>query len=134
MDGHSQSQADPGTREAGMTLVELVVVLTVVSILLGIAVPSLLGGRERAHRATAEMNVHAIVPAIHAYRLENGTYETMTLAALKADYDQSLDVDLYSFGDPGNLTADGYCVQSSSGGQTYRKGGPAVDIVPGACP
>ncbi|MBA3331741.1 MAG: hypothetical protein H0T39_12895 [Actinobacteria bacterium] len=58
----------------------------------------------------------------------------MTLAGLKADYDQSLDPDDYSFGSSGNLTATSYCVESTIGGETWSKAGPGRPIRLGACP
>jgi prepilin-type N-terminal cleavage/methylation domain-containing protein len=120
--------------ERGMTLVELIVVLLVMAVLLTLAVGSYLGGRQRAERSVAQANVRGIASAIHAYHVDNGTYAGMSLAGLKAVYDAGIQPAHYSFGDPSNLTETSYCVQSTAGGETYRKAGPAADIVPGACP
>jgi prepilin-type N-terminal cleavage/methylation domain-containing protein len=122
------------SEERGLTLVELLVVLLIIAVLISLAVGSYLGGRERAERSVAQANVRAIVPTIHAYHWDEGTYTGMTMAGLKADYDQGIDPTLYSFGSPTNLTDSSYCVQSTFGGETYRKAGPAADIVPGPCP
>jgi prepilin-type N-terminal cleavage/methylation domain-containing protein len=116
-----------------MTLLELMIVLIIISILLTVAIGSFLGARQKAEERTAQANVRAVVPAISAYYADHGTYETMTLAALQS-YDQSLDASTYSFGDPGNLTETDFCVQSTAGGETWRKVGPGADIVAGACP
>lgn len=118
----------------GMTLVELVIVMTIIAILLAVTVASYLGVREQADHSAAEANVRVVLPAITAYYVDHRTYATMTLAALKADYDRGLDPAKYSFGSPGNLTDESYCVESTSGDETYRKAGPSVDIVPGSCP
>jgi prepilin-type N-terminal cleavage/methylation domain-containing protein len=119
--------------EPGMTLVELVVVLTIMAVLLTIAIGSYLGARQKAEERTAQANVRAILPAISAYHSDHGTYETMTFAGLQS-YDQSLDAGTYSFGDPGNLTETDYCVQSTAGGETWRKAGPDAEVLRGLCP
>ncbi len=121
-------------REDGFTLIELLVVIVIIGILLSVAVSSYLNLRARAERVTAAGNVRAIVPSIEGYGNKNGTFVGMTLAALKADYDQSLDPSDYSFGSSGNLTATSYCVESTLGGETWSKAGPAEPISPGACP
>ena len=120
--------------EPGMTLVELVIVLAIMAVLMTIAIGSYLGARQKAEERTAQANVRAILPAISAYHSDHGTYETMTFAALQG-YDQSLDPSTYSFGDEAaNLTATDFCVQSTAGGETWRKAGPDADVVSGACP
>jgi prepilin-type N-terminal cleavage/methylation domain-containing protein len=118
----------------GFTLVEMLVVLLIISLLLAIAVSSFLGARERGERSVAQANVRAILPAIHTYHVDHSTFVGMTLDDLRTSYDGSLDPSRYSFGDPSNLTDSSYCVQSTQGGETYRKAGPAADIVPGLCP
>lgn len=118
----------------GMTLVELVVVMTIIAILLAVTVTSYRGVREQADHSAAEANIRVVLPAITAYYVDHHTYATMSFAALKAEYDRGIDPAKYSFGSPGNLTDSSYCVESTSGGETYRKAGPAVDIVPGSCP
>jgi prepilin-type N-terminal cleavage/methylation domain-containing protein len=120
--------------DQGFTIVEMIIVLMIIGILTSITVGSYLGARERGERSAAMANVRAVVAPVHAYQFDNGTYEGMTLAGLKADYDATLEPSLYSFGDPSNLTDTSYCVQSTAGGETFRKAGPAADIVPGACP
>ena len=118
----------------GMTLVELVIVMTIIAVLLAVTVASYGGLRERADESAAEANIRVLLPSITAYYADHGTYATMTFAALNADYDQGIDPAKYSFGSAGNLTDTSYCVESTSGSETYRKAGPAVDIVPGTCP
>jgi prepilin-type N-terminal cleavage/methylation domain-containing protein len=119
--------------QRGMTLVELIVVLAIMAVLMTIAIGSYLGARQKAEERTAQANIRAILPAVSAYHADHGTYETMTFAALQG-YDQSLDPSGFSFGDPGNLTDNGYCVQSTAGGETWHKAGPDAVLVTGACP
>ena len=70
--------------ESGFTLIELLVVLVIIGVLLAIAVPSYLGFKKRAEKTAAQSNVRAAVPAMEAFYSDNGTYQTATLASLKA--------------------------------------------------
>ena len=56
------------------------------AILLAIAVGFQTGARERANDATAKSNIRTAMPAIEAYRADNGTYAGMTEAGLKSQY------------------------------------------------
>ena len=63
----------------GMTLVELMIVVVIIAILAGIAVP-LYGGYRRRSRATeASSNVQLIATAQEAYRREKGRYANVNL-------------------------------------------------------
>jgi prepilin-type N-terminal cleavage/methylation domain-containing protein len=121
-------------QDDGLTLVELVIVMTIIAILLAVTVASYGGIRERADESAAEANIRVLLPSITAYYADHETYATMTLAVLQSDYDRGIDPAKYSFGSAGNLTDTSYCVESTSGAETYRKAGPAADIVPGTCP
>lgn len=118
-------------REAGFTLIELLVALIVMGILLGIAISSYVGARSRGELAVAQSRVRVIIPSIEAYAADEGTYAGMTVAILRARYDRSLDDASYRFG---TLTSSSYCVQSTAGGQTWRKPAPGEPIAAGACP
>ena len=116
--------------ENGLTLVELLVVLMIMTILLAITMVSYLGYRNKADSATARANVHVIVPSVEGYRADTGTYAGMTLLGLKLNYDQSIDPSMYKLA---SLTDTDYCVSAKSGSQAWKKTGPDADIVPGEC-
>jgi type IV pilus assembly protein PilA len=111
-------------REQGMTLVELLIVLVVIAVLLAIAVPSMLGQRNRANDAVASSTVRQAAPSIKAYFQDHATYAGMTVAALQVQYDKSLPGTLVL----ANLSDSGYCVQTSHGGRTWRQNGPAAPV------
>ena len=119
--------------EQGFTLIELLVVIIILGILIAIAVPSYLSFKDRANNNAAQANVRAIVPSIESYYSDNGTYVGMTLALLKSTYDQAIVTANYSLGSAAP-TASSYCIQSTSGGKTWSKTGPAGALTNAACP
>jgi prepilin-type N-terminal cleavage/methylation domain-containing protein len=60
--------------QRGFTLVELLVVLTVIAVLLGLLFPVFSGVQERAKRVEAKNDLTQIVTAVNAYYTEYGTY------------------------------------------------------------
>lgn len=85
-------------------------------------------GVESADAASAQANVRGAIPAIEAYYADHNTYSGVTLAGLQ-EYDYGVkDVRVVMAND------QTYCVESTAGGETYSKAGPAVDILPGPCP
>ena len=117
--------------ERGFTLVELLIVLMIIGILVAITMVSYVGYSRKAESATAQANVHVIVPSVEAYAADNGTYTGMTLLGLKTAYDQSIDPSMYKLT---SLTASDYCISSAVGGQAWKRTGPGTDIVAGECP
>jgi hypothetical protein len=87
--------------------------------------------REYEHDAAAKAWVRSIIPAVEAYFADNNTYSGMTLTGLKTTYDQSLDANVYAIK---SATATTYCVESTVGGKTWRKAGPAANVERGGCP
>jgi prepilin-type N-terminal cleavage/methylation domain-containing protein len=59
---------------AGFTLIELVVVIIIIGVLAGIALPNFTGMREHAFGKEAQANLRLIAAAERIYRLENGSY------------------------------------------------------------
>jgi prepilin-type N-terminal cleavage/methylation domain-containing protein len=116
--------------EQGFTLIELLVVVIILGILTAIAVPSYLSFRGRSEDAANKSNVRSVIPTIESFYADNSTYVGMTLAGLKASYDQALDTSKYSLA---SLTASSYCVNSPTTGSHIWKYTPGTGIVSGAC-
>jgi len=125
---HTARRADRNAERSGFTMIELLIVTMVFGILVAIAVPSYLGFRDRTADSSAKANVRAALPAVQAFRAENGTYMGMTVAGLQG-IDQTVKLD----GDP-VVTETSYCVDSTVRGNTWRITGPGnAAPVTGAC-
>lgn len=61
-------------REKGFTLVELMLVITILGMLIGMTVPRFATVREQARIAAMKMNVHATQVVIEAFHSEKGYY------------------------------------------------------------
>jgi prepilin-type N-terminal cleavage/methylation domain-containing protein len=60
--------------ESGFTLIEVLVVITILGTLLGMAMPRLAGVREQARVAAMKMNLHGIQIVVEAFHSEKGYY------------------------------------------------------------
>jgi prepilin-type N-terminal cleavage/methylation domain-containing protein len=116
-------------REDGFTLVEVLVVLVVIAVLLAIAIPAYVSQRDRANDAVAQADLRVSLPSVEAYFSDNGTYAGMTGAVLRASYDQGLPTSLVI----ASADATTYCAQTTVGGRSWSRNGPAAPIVSGAC-
>jgi type IV pilus assembly protein PilA len=119
--------------EKGFTLIELLVVVIILGILTAIAIPSYLSFTGRAKQAAAKANLRSIIPSVESYYADTGTYAGMSVAALKAAYDQSLNASVYSVISTGAAT---YCVNAKdnpTGTTVWYKAGPAASPSATAC-
>ena len=71
-------------REAGFTLIEIMVVVVILGLLAALVVPKLIGQSEKAKRTAAHVQIKSIEQALQLFKLQNGFYPTTEqgLAAL----------------------------------------------------
>lgn len=62
------------TRQAGFTLVELLLVLVILGILAGIVVPKFAGTGERARISAANAQLNTFATSLDLYEVDNGSY------------------------------------------------------------
>jgi type IV pilus assembly protein PilA len=72
-----------GEREAGFTLIELMVVVLIIAILIAIAIPTFLGARQRAQDRAAQSNLRNALTAAKSVYTDKQTY-LLTVAELQA--------------------------------------------------
>jgi general secretion pathway protein G len=63
-------------RQAGFTLLEMMVVIVILGILASLVVPNLMGNKDKADRQKAVSDIVALESALDMYRLDNGRYPT----------------------------------------------------------
>lgn len=70
--------------EAGLTLLEMIVVLAIIALVAALIVPSLIGRPDQARVTVAKTDLRTISAALKMYQLDNGNYPTTEqgLAAL----------------------------------------------------
>lgn len=73
-------------KEAGLTLIEMIVVLVVIALIAALIVPNVIGRPDEARVTVARTDLRTISAALKMYRLDNGNYPTTEqgLAALVA--------------------------------------------------
>ncbi len=71
-------------RQAGFTLIEVLVVVAILAILAGLIVPKIMDRPDQARVVAAKNDIRAIMSALNLYRLDSGVYPTTEqgLAAL----------------------------------------------------
>ena len=61
-------------RHRGFTLVEMLLVITIIGILAALVVPKMMGRSEQARQSAARADVASIKTALDAYEVDNGNY------------------------------------------------------------
>ncbi len=77
------ARRDIRKRGRGFTLIEIMVVITILGILAALIVPRVVGRTDDARIAAAKQDIASIMQALKLYRLDNGAYPT-TEQGLKA--------------------------------------------------
>jgi general secretion pathway protein G len=62
--------------EAGLTLIEMIVVLAIIALIAGLIVPNVIGRPDEARVTVASADLRTISAALKMYRLDNGGYPT----------------------------------------------------------
>jgi general secretion pathway protein G len=70
------SRASRGVRQIGMTLIEILVVLTLIGVVLGIVGSNYLGKSEQAKAKAAKIEIDQIGQTLDLFKLELGRYPT----------------------------------------------------------
>lgn len=80
------SGMDVADGEAGLTLIEMIVVLAIIALVAALIVPNIIGRPDQARVTVAKTDLRTISAALKMYRLDNGAYPTTEqgLAALVA--------------------------------------------------
>ena len=81
-------------RARGFTLVELLVVLAIIGVLLGIALPRYFGSEDRAKEAVLKENLYRMREAIQHYYADKGKYPEQLEALAAEKYLRAVPLDL----------------------------------------
>ena len=73
---HKTQKPSNQNREAGFTLIELMVVVIILGLLAGFVAPKLMGRPEEARRTKAAIQISSFETALKLYKLDNGSYPT----------------------------------------------------------
>ncbi len=108
-------------RRRGFTLVELLVVLSIIAVLAGLIFPTLLGAKKRALVAETQTIVNTLRDALSAFEGHYGTYPPSDFAALKKLKAPGGGGDWGKLRPPGNDTNEGAeclfaCLSAKTGG------------------
>ncbi|WP_407492954.1 type II secretion system major pseudopilin GspG [Pseudooceanicola sp. MF1-13] len=94
-----RSKRDP---EAGVTLIEMMVVLVIIAVVAAMIVPNVIGRPDEARVTVAGTDLRTITSALELYKLDNRTYPT-TSQGLSALVEQPSSAPV-----PTNWASDGY--------------------------
>jgi type IV pilus assembly protein PilA len=131
---HLQKRRVALTDETGFTLVELLVVVLILGVLVGLAVPAYLNFRGRSQSTAAAADVRETISDANAYYINNGnSFTGMTPGSLRSTYDSGLVIS--SSGSTGIVSARSegsgqtYCISAVSGGHWAHYSGPGGTVV-----
>ena len=62
--------------ERGITLIEMLVVVTIIALFAALVAPRMMGQADKAKRTAAHAQIESFMTALGAYKLDTGTYPT----------------------------------------------------------
>jgi general secretion pathway protein G len=73
-------------REAGVTLIEMMVVVTIIALFAALVLPKMMGQADKARKTAARAQINAYTTALGAYKLDTGVFPSTEqgLQALRA--------------------------------------------------
>lgn len=81
------------TTRSGFTLIELVIVLAIIGILLGLAIPQYQTAAKRAREAVLKENLFILRKIINQYHLDKGQYPPSLQALVEEGYLRAIPID-----------------------------------------
>jgi len=63
-------------RQAGVTLIEMLVVVTIIALFAALVLPRMMGQADKARKTAARAQINAYVTALGAYKLDTGVFPT----------------------------------------------------------
>ena len=63
-------------RQAGVTLIEMLVVVTIIALFAALVAPRMMHQADNARRTQAQAQINSFMTALGAYKLDTGTYPT----------------------------------------------------------
>ncbi len=66
----------PSQRNRGFTLIEIMVVVVIISVLIGLVAPNIMGRVDEAKVTAAKADIATMSQALDMYRIDNGHYPT----------------------------------------------------------
>ncbi len=103
----------------GFTLIELLIVIAVISILIGIALPRFKGMQDEGNIAKAKAELRTIQTAVESYYIHNGSYPTDAAAWQSALTGTSPTIVRTVLTDPFSSTNAEYQLVYSASGEYY---------------
>ena len=62
--------------EAGVTLIEMLVVVTIIALFAALVLPKMMGQADKARKTQAKAQINAYLTALGSYKLDTGVYPT----------------------------------------------------------
>jgi general secretion pathway protein G len=80
-------------REKGFTLIELIIVITIIGILVGLGLPQFKNATKRAREATLKENLFLLRKLINQYQVDKGNYPQSLQTLVEEEYLYRIPID-----------------------------------------